>query len=131
MLGKVTHRVYIFNSEMSAIFTIMLLSHFRVMNSLKKKIKSTKVVQPPDVSISLSFSLYCLESSAKEPASYPAQSALPAEVNLWQSSVSLSPAKSLEKILVSYFTQAHPRVIDFSFSECKIDFLSFIPVRTS
>lgn len=50
---------------------------------------------------------------------------------LCQSSVSLSLAESLERFLISHFTQTHLRVIDFSFSECKMDFLSFIPERRS
>lgn len=41
------------------------------------------------------------------------------------------PSRFLEKILVSYFSWTHSRVIDFSFSGCKIDFLSFTPVRNS
>lgn len=57
------------------------------------------------------------------------QSAFPVEVNPCQSAVSLSAVKSSETRLVSYFTYSHHRVIDFSFSECEMHSLSFIPER--
>lgn len=86
--------------------------------------------QPSTCNILTSSSTIYLEWQYERVSFTPSsQSALPAEVNPCQSAVSLSPAESCETRLISYFTQTHLGVIDFSFSECEMDSLSFIPER--
>lgn len=106
----------------------MLLSHFRVMNSLKKKSNQLKFSNLQMCQLASAFHFIVWRAVQKSQLLISSPVGPPCR---GQPLAVICQPESLEKILVSYFTQAHPRVIDFSFSECKIDFLSFIPVRTS
>lgn len=71
-----------------------------------------------------------LEWESERVSFTPPKPALPSmAVNPCQSAVNLNPAVSSETKLISHFTQIHPGVIDFSFSEWEMDSLSFITER--